>query len=265
MRLGTGSFVAGYFVLGRLGEGAVASAYRVYDESLGREAALKLFPAPLATNLERLRSLRHPNLMPLYAWGEVTDRAWVLTELLEGGSLREKMTGPMALEDAVRILAPLASALDYLHHQGEVHGGIRPERVRLTGYGTPILGGLEFADISGSADYSAPERCLGEAATGWSDVYSLGVLAYELLTGRVPFLGAPAEVAEAHVSRQVPGAGQPRDVEAALHRALAKRPAVRFASAGEFVHTLGGGDHERAEPDTQRLGPLARLLRLHAG
>lgn len=267
LRLGTGSFLAGYFVLGRLGEGSVASAYRVYDEGLGREAALKLFPLPLAGDLERLRSLRHPNLLPVYGWGEISDRAWVLTELLEGGSLRERMTGPLLLPDALRILTPLASALDYLHHQGAVHGAIRPERIRLTAYGTPILGGLDFADISGSADYAAPERCQGEQATGWSDVYSLGTLAYELLTGRVPFIGAPAEVAEAHVNRQVPPAGQPREVESAIHRALAKSPAVRFSSAVDFVEALGGADTRaaQAEPDTQRLGPLAKLLRLRAG
>ena len=265
MRLGTGSFVAGYFVLGRLGEGPVASAYRVYDETLGREAALKLFPASLAGDLERARGLRHPNLLPVYDFGQVQDRAWVLTELLEGGSLRERLAGPLPLDEAVRLLSPLASALDHLHQQGVVHGAIRPERIRLTAYGTPILGGLEMADISGSADYWAPERCQGEPAATWSDIYSFGVLAYELLTARVPFLGAPEEVAAGHVSLPAPPAGQPREVEAALHRALAKNPAVRFPTAGDFVQALSGGAEHAAEPDTQRLGPLARLLRLRAG
>ena len=162
MRLSTGSFVAGYFVLGRLGEGSVSTVYRVFDEGLGREAALKLTPIEMARDVELLRTLRHPNLLPIHGSGTVQGHVWLLTELLEGGTLRRLTGAPTRLEDAVRILGPLAAGIDHAHRHGLLNGAIRPENVRLTATGVPVLAGYESLDISGSPDYMSPERCLGE-------------------------------------------------------------------------------------------------------
>ena len=259
MRFSTGSFVAGYFVLGRLGEGTVSSVYRVFDEDLGREAALKLTPTELARDVSLLRSLRHPNLLPIHGSGSVQGHVWFLTELLEGGTLRRLIGEPMRLRDAVRLLAPLASALDHAHQHGLLNAAIRPENVRLTGAGVPVLAGFETVDISGSPDYMSPERCLGEAPTTWSDLYSLGVIAYELLTGRLPFIGTPAEIAAAQVTAAPARSGLEPWLEATLTRALAKNPTARFGTGAEFISALEERAPAPAGPEREPGGLFGRL------
>lgn len=260
----TGSFVAGYFVLGRLGEGSASAVFRVFDEDLGREAALKLTPTALARDLSVLRSLNHPGLLPVYGSGSLDTHDWLLTELLEGGTVRGLIGDPMRLTEALRVLEPVASALDHAHRHGLLNGAIRPENIRLNAAGEPVLAGFETIDISSSPEYMSPERCLGEAATTWSDLYSFGVIAYELLTGRVPFTGSPAEIASAQVTAAPAPPGLGGRLDSVCARALAKSPTARYPSASDLVAALAGEPARAAAAPGRASGGLLGRLRLLA-
>src|SRR5206468_4303942 len=186
------------------------------------------------------------------------DIAFLVSDYIDGGTLADQLGSPLPLEYAIGILGPIAGALDYAHARGVVHRDIKPQNVLLTREGTPVLtdfglakivgpgsGMTQAGSLMGTADYMAPELAGGaESAGPAADQYALGIIAYQMLVGRHPFPSDnPLSALMAHVNKPVPlpsqlGVVLPPGVEAALLRALAKKPEDRFARSGDFVRAL---------------------------
>ncbi|MFF3918638.1 serine/threonine-protein kinase [Streptomyces sp. NPDC001852] len=240
----------------RLGRGAMGEVWRAADQLLGRPVAVKLLCAEDAADAERFRleaqtagRLNHPNVVGMYDFGSHQGRLYLVMELVEGWSLAQdrSLRGVLAPQDAAAVVAQVAAGLAAAHRQGVVHRDVKPANVMLTGDRTAKVadfGIARFADeaagsltvtgkILGTADYLAPERALGRPAQPASDVYSLGCVLYELLTGRPPFRGATSlAVVQQHVDAVPPPPvrlrpGTPQPLSDYVLRLLAKDPAHR--------------------------------------
>ena len=259
-----------YRVLGEVGRGSSGTVYRALDTLIGREVAIKSFhtpaggPSPEGLREELLREARsagmlsHPHVVTVYDVAEGADGSWFMAmEYVEGRSLAEILAedGPPDFERAVDWVSQIASALDYLHAMGLVHRDVKPGtvlitaagQVKLTDFGiaSPGRGEADGDDdaVLGTPSYMAPEQILGREITPQADVWSLGALLYELLTGGRAFEGRTVaevvhRVVHAPVPEPEPGSGHPPGVRALLERALAKDPHWRFASAGELAREL---------------------------
>jgi serine/threonine protein kinase len=259
--------------------GGMGDVYRAVDRSLGRTVALKVLAERHALDadvrarfrregLAAARLSTHPHVVTVFDVGEHEDRPYIVMEYLTGGSVHDRIrSSRIPVATAVAWLRQTASALDAAHATGVVHRDVKPanlllderERVQVTDFGIAFAAGLDTltlpGTIMGTAGYLAPEQARGEPATAASDRYALGVVAYELLTGRRPFEGeTPVTVALAHVNAEVPSAqlaepSLPEGVDGVLRRALAKDPDERPASATDFVDELRTAIHE-SEPTT---------------
>jgi eukaryotic-like serine/threonine-protein kinase len=257
-----------YRLVREIARGGMAAVWRARDTLLDREVAVKLLHPQFATDpefLERFRRearaaarLSHPNIVPIYDVGEHDGIPYIVMELVEGDNLKERIRQAAPLSDAeIRAVgATLASTLDYAHRKGLIHRDVKPQNVLLGEDGRPRLTDFGIAQamassgltrtgaVMGSVHYIAPELVRGRTALPQSDIYSLGVVLYEMATGRVPFQAeTDLAVALAHVE-QTPAA--PRalnarlapDLEATILQALAKAPEMRFGSAAEFAEAL---------------------------
>src|SRR5262249_27719213 len=210
--------VPGYEILGRLGRGGMGVVYRARDERLNRVVALKMILAePYAEGPEiaRFRAeaegqarLQHPNIVQIYEVGEAGGRPYFALEYVGGGSLDKRLTGlPQPPHQAARMVETLARAMHHAHLQGLVHRDLKPANVLLTADGTPKItdfglakrlqneaGQPQSGAVVGTPRYMAPEQTGGQTPTVGpaADVYALGVILYEMLTGRPPFLGETA-------------------------------------------------------------------------
>jgi hypothetical protein len=271
-----------YTGLELIGRGGMAEVYKSIHPTLGKPVAIKLLPAPLAAEpdfrhhftreAEVVSKLQHPNIVRLFDFGEDAEAGthYMVMEYLGGkdlgAHLREK--GKLALAEALPLIRQIASALDYAHARGLVHRDIKPSNVMLdsvraglrpapteyravlTDFGiAKILGGrtaMTRTGMLGTFDYIAPEQIEASAnVDGRADIYSFGVLVYEMLTGELPFkhnnVGA---LLLAHLNQPPPDPRDlmpdlPREAAQAVRRAMAKRPEERFAKAGEFAAALG--------------------------
>ncbi len=254
-----------------LGEGAFAWVYRATDADLGRAVALKVLkPAWLndAQALSRFKqeartmaNLHHPNIAVIYEVGEADGQVYLAQFLVDGESLAARLRrGGLAWAEMLRILQPVAAALDYAHSQGVIHRDIKPPNILLAKNGQPYLGDFGLvraaegsASLSASAGgligtpaYMAPEQWEGQPATPATDVYALSCVAVEMLTGRMLFDGStPAVVMKQHLiegprlPEQWP-AGIPAETTAVLQRGLTEKPGERIQSADELVTALAG-------------------------
>ena len=262
--------ITGYEVEALLGRGGMGVVYKARHLRLNRPVALKmLLVGAFAIRAERQRfareaelvaGLRHPNLVQIYEVGDLDGLPYFTMEYLEGGSLAGKLAGtPLPPREAAALSATLAGAVESAHRGGIVHRDLKPANVLLAADGTPKItdfglakslgadSGLTQTDsVLGSPAYMAPEQAEGKAkhVGPFADVYALGAILYELLTGRPPFRGATAletleQVKSAEPvppSRLVPGT--PRDVETIALKCLQKDPARRYASAGDLAEDL---------------------------
>ncbi|HLI28442.1 MAG TPA: protein kinase [Chloroflexota bacterium] len=275
-----GSVLAGRYQLqARVGMGGMAVVYDGQDLLLGRRVAVKLpqpalandpaFRARFANEARAAAALAHPNVVAVYDVGEEAGTPFLVMEFVEGESLRERLQreGPLPSAEIVRIGAAVADALAAAHERGLIHRDVKPAnilltpdgRVRLADFGIALALGADSATrtgtLFGSIHYLAPELIRGEAATPAADIYALGVVLYEMATGRVPYTGDnPLAIAIQHVetaptppSRLAPGL--PAGLEAVIVRALDKQPAARFPSAAALAAAL------RALPEAA--GPAA--------
>ncbi|MFI6438488.1 protein kinase [Streptomyces sp. NPDC050759] len=278
--VGVQGLLAGrYQVQELLGRGAMGEVWRASDQVLGRPVAVKLLRAEEAADAERFRleaqtaaRLNHPNVVGVYDFGSHHDQLYLVMELIDGWSLAQErsLRGVLAPAEAAAVIAQAAAGLCAAHQQGVIHRDIKPANVMLTAERTVKIadfGIARFADdaastltatgkILGTADYLAPERALGRPAQPASDIYSLGCVLYELLTGRPPFRGATSlAVVQQHVGsapappdRLRPEIPQP--LSEYVLRLLAKDPAHR-PTAEQTADWLCGqhGTPRPAEPD----------------
>jgi eukaryotic-like serine/threonine-protein kinase len=259
-----------YRVIERLGSGGMADVYCAEDEQLGRRVAIKLLHRRLAEDqqfVERFRreassaaGLQHPSIVSIFDRGEWDGTYYIVMELIRGRTLKDviRERGPAPPEAAVDVVLQILRAARYAHQRGIVHRDLKPQnvmideegRVKVTDFGIARAGASDMTEtgsVMGTAQYLSPEQAQGRPVDARSDLYSIGVVLYELLTGVVPFEAeSPVTVALKQVS-EVPIPPRERTpavpawLDAVVMRALEKDPARRFANADEFIEALRGG------------------------
>jgi eukaryotic-like serine/threonine-protein kinase len=264
----TGTLIDGrYKVLSRIGSGGMADVYLAEDDLLGRRVALKLLHQRFASDqefVERFRreassaaGLSHPNVVAVFDRGEWDGTYYIAMEYLPGRSLKSVVRehGPLAPQDAIDIVTQIVLALRFAHKRGIIHRDIKPHnvildeegRAKVTDFGIARAGASDMTltgSIMGTAQYLSPEQAQGHAVTEASDLYAVGVVLYELLTGSVPFDGESAvTIAMQQVtaepvppSQRNPAVGPALD--AVVMRALEKDPMQRYATADELLAAL---------------------------
>ncbi len=269
-----------YRVLRKLGSGGMADVYLCEDLTLARRVALKVLSSRFvhdAQFVERFRreakaaaGLNHPNLVAIYDWGEIGGTYFIVMEYVEGETLKQflRRRGRLHGSEAVEIALGLLAAVGYAHRNGVVHRDIKSQNilldasgaVKVTDFGIARAGDAsmtEAGSVLGTAQYLAPEQARGEIVDERSDLYSVGVVLYEMLTGTVPFSGDTAvTVAMKHVNERPPEPaevvpGMPYALNQIVLKALAKDPMLRYQSADEFARDL------RAAQDG---GPIAAAV-----
>jgi serine/threonine-protein kinase len=254
----------------KIGEGGMARVYRGRDIRLNRRIAVKVLHNHYATDpgfLQRFHheaqaaaNLRHPNIVDVYDVGLDGDIHYIVMEYVEGSDLKALLTrnGPLPADQAVAIAEAVAQGLSAAHRMGLVHRDIKPQniivgpagQVKITDFGiakSALSTAMTETGVTfGTADYISPEQARGQAATPQSDIYSLGVTIYEMLTGRLPFVGESSiAVALQHVGEEPPlprmfNPRIPPALESLVLRAMSKEPGARPASAQEFARLLNG-------------------------
>lgn len=256
-----------YQILNEIGRGGMAVVYKAWQPNLKRYVAVKVLPPHFAQDAEFVRrfkeeawnsaNLNHSNIVHIYDTDIQGGYQYIVMELLEGETLQSLISsnGILPLPRAANILAQIASALDYAHSRGIVHRDVKPaniiispeDRATLTDFGiAKALEGTRIASSShliGTPSYMAPEQIQNQGITAQCDIYSLGIVAYEMLTGRVPFDGNTAAILHAHVYQpppplQSPNRQIPHHAEQAVLRALAKSPQERYLSANAFADAI---------------------------
>jgi putative two-component system response regulator len=288
MKVQDGATLGAYRLVERIGRGGMASVYRAYHPALDRYVAIKVMPDYFADDpqyRERFQQearsvarLKHPNILEIFDFGYEDGLAYLVLELVEGGTLADRIGKPVHLRDVVRILEQLAAALDHAHQQGVLHRDIKPSNILIRTDGTPVLADFGLAKMAGTLrrltssgtvmgtpEYMSPEQAADEQIGTRSDLYSFAIVAYEMLTGRVPFdADTPAATLLSHVTKEMPPTRELRGelsahVEDVLRRGLAKKPEERYASAVDFVRALKPAawpDEDRGPSQaTQRIAP----------
>jgi len=268
----TGQSIGRYHIIEQLGEGGMATVYKAFDTQLERDVAIKVIrreafpPEQLERILKRfereakaLAKLSHPNIVKVHDFGEFEGAPFLVMEYLSGGTLKEKMGRPMSWQVAANLLIPVARALHYAHQRGILHRDVKPSNILITETGEPMLtdfGIAKILDIEethtltgsgvgiGTPEYMAPEQGLGRQVDARADIYSLGIILYELITGRRPFTAdTPMAVVLKHINEALPlprkfVPGLPEKVERVILKTLAKQPENRYSDMGKVTAAL---------------------------
>ncbi len=284
-----------YDIVALVGQGGMATVYKGYQPEIDRYVAVKVLPPHPGLDqqfVERFRleartiaRLQHPHILPLYDYGVQDDILYLVVAFIEGGSLNDRIDqGRLALPEIARLLKQIAAALDYAHRQGVIHRDIKPDNILLDREGNPLLADFGIVKLAegesrltitgglvGTPAYMSPEQGRGEVVTASADLYSLGVVVYEMITGKKPYTApTPMQVVLKHMTEPVPSlsaesADVPPGLEAVMQRALAKEPDQRYRSAAEFAdafaHALQSGSSvmvdTRPSPEATRPTPEA--------
>ncbi|NDJ55332.1 MAG: protein kinase [Chloroflexi bacterium] len=263
-----GKRIGQYIVQERIGEGGMATVYRGMQESIGREVAIKVIDSKLASQdstwLDRFHrevqlaaQLPHPHIVPIYDYGQFEGTPYTVMALLEGGTLSDHIetAQQMPIDEALGILKQVGSALDFAHEQGILHRDLKPSNILFDQQGNAYLGDFGLArgtdserlTASGSAmgtpAYMAPDWQQGDL-TSAADIYSFGVILFEMLTGIVPYDGSNVmQVIMAHVNQPVPDIrllrpDLPEGVQWVISSALSKAPSQRYSDARTMLNDL---------------------------
>ncbi|MGB7537673.1 MAG: serine/threonine-protein kinase [Anaerolineales bacterium] len=283
--------ISRYEIRREIGRGGMATVYLAFDPNFGREVAIKILPHELMhdpafrTRFHReartIATLEHPAIVPVYDFGEEDGQPFLVMRYLSGGSLVARIrAGPLPAEEAARILARIGSALDAAHAKGVVHRDLKPANILFDQYGEAYLGDFGIAQLSGGGStltgsmilgtpaYMSPEQISGEKKVdGRSDIYALGIVVFEMLTGQTPFQAdSPIKMMMMHVSTPPPPISEtdaklPPGSAAVLERALAKEPDERYQKAAEFSRAFQDVTAERKAPSaaapTEAAGRMA--------
>ena len=268
-----GQSLGRYHILEQLGEGGMATVYKAYDTRLETDVAVKVIRTEslpqnaVERSLKRfereakaLARLTHPNIVKVTDYGEYEGKPYLVMPYLPGGTLKQKLNGkPMPWQEAIHILLPIARALAYAHEQGMVHRDVKPSNILITHSGDPMLtdfGIAKMLDLEetmdltgtnaavGTPEYMAPEQVTSKTVDHRADIYGLGVVLYEMVTGRKPFQAdTPMAVLFKHASEPLPrpsaiAPNLPQSVENVLLKSLAKKPEDRYQSMGEFEKAM---------------------------
>jgi serine/threonine protein kinase/Tol biopolymer transport system component len=281
----TGQDFDRYHILEPLGEGGMASVYKAYDTRLERDVAVKIIrtdmfiPATLQQVLKRfereaksLAKLSHPNIVSIIDYGEHDGIPFLVMEYLPGGTLKDRLVDQrMAWQESFHLLLPVARALQFSHQQGIIHRDVKPSNILITLSGEPMLSDFGIAKILesgrstgltgtgvgiGTPEYMAPEQWVGNTGPQ-TDIYSLGVVLYEMVTGRKPYVAdTPTAILLKQASDPLPRPRQftpelPASVEKILLKALAKKPENRYQTMEEFITSMEillGGQARMRQP-----------------
>ena len=298
----SGKSIGRYHLIEKLGEGGMAVVYRAFDTNLNCDVAIKFIRMEKLTlegsekararfkiEAQKTASLAHPNIVPVTDYGEEEGVPYLVMRYIPGGvTLKNLMAGQMPFMDAVRLLLPIADALQTAHASGVVHRDVKPLNILIAPSGIPMLSDFGIAKVLevdekidnlttagmaiGTPAYMAPEQWEGKKIDGRADIYSLGVVLYEMITGRTPFQAdtVPAMMVQAlrdplpRPSTFAPGL--PEAVEQVLFKALARDPQYRFSTMTEFSAALQkilllpgpqGGGFYPSQPQTDSLATQA--------
>jgi serine/threonine-protein kinase len=255
-----------YWITEKIATGGMAEVYKATDKVLSREVALKIlnptysensdFIARFKREAKAAANLTHPNIVAVHDWGEEDGTYFIVMEYVKGKNLKEIIneSGPLQVEWAIDITRQVLSALSFAHRKNVIHRDIKPHNILITDDGlvkvtdfgiaqVKLLGERE-KEIMGTAYYISPEQVQGLPATEASDIYSLGVVFYEMLTGKVPFTGStPSQIASKHLKEEpIPphevNFNVPPEVGVIALKAMAKNPLDRFQNADEMKEAL---------------------------
>ncbi|MBI5567765.1 MAG: serine/threonine protein kinase [Chloroflexi bacterium] len=277
----TGKQLGSYQIVAPLGEGGMAAVYQAYQPAMDRYVALKVLPRHFAADpqfvsrfqreAKILARLQHPHILPVFDFGEGDGYTYLVMPFVAGGTLTHLLQGQsLPLGQIRRIISQVGDALDYAHQHGLIHRDVKPSNVLIDERGNCLLmdfglakmveGSLHLTTsgaILGTPAYMSPEQGLGQTIDARSDIYSLGVMVYELATGRVPYRAeTPLAVVIKHINDPLPpprtlNPALPEAVERVILKSLAKTPENRFAAVSEMVRAL-----RAAIPEGQPVAPV---------
>jgi serine/threonine protein kinase len=268
----TGTTIERYKIVRELGRGGMAVVYRATDAMLDRNVAVKIILSENASKekseklLKRfnreaktLASLSHPNIVKVLDYGEYENSPYLVMEFISGGALKSKMGKPIPYSEAAAMLVPVARALQHAHQQKIVHRDVKPENILINDSDQPMLsdfGILKLVDaeeshgltgtgkIVGTPAYMSPEQIRGREVDGRTDMYSLGIVFFEMVTGRKPYnANTPIELSMQHLHDPIPKAKQfvrdlPAEVDQVIAKAIAKNPEDRYPTMTAFAQAL---------------------------
>jgi serine/threonine protein kinase len=285
----SGHTLGQYRLMERLGRGGMATVYKAYQPSLDRHVAVKVLPTYLAhdpdfaARFERearaIAKLNHPNILPVHDYGQKGDLVYIVMRYVPGGTLKEMLDQPLDLDTTVEIITQVGRALDYAHKQDILHRDVKPSNILMAEGKWALLSDFGLAKMVGASvqitktgtgmgtpAYMSPEQAQGTGTDARSDIYSLGIVLFEMLTGRVPFeADTPLAVLLKHLTAALPLPRElkpdiPEPVERVIFKALAKAPEDRYQRAGEMVEALERAVEEaKAEERRPQQEKLAAL------
>ncbi len=261
-----GQTLGQYQVIAQMGSGGMATVYKAYHPRLDRFVAIKMlheafqedknFLARFQREAQIVARLEHPHIVPVFDFDDFNGRPYLVMKYIEGQTLKAVLdSSPMSMDEILRLLPPVGQALDYAHGQGVLHRDIKPSNIiidtknvpYLTDFGLARMATLGESTLSrdvllGTPNYISPEQAMGSRdLDAHTDLYSLGVVLYELVVGRVPFSAdTPFAIIHDHIYRPLPVPSQinpeiPPQVDTVLQKALAKAPADRYNSATQMI------------------------------
>lgn len=264
-----GKNIGQYQIVEQIGQGGMATVYRAYQPSIHRNVAIKILPSQYAQDpsfvkrfeqeAKAIAALEHPHILPVYDFGTQEGLTYMVMRYIKGGTLSNLMGQSLPYDRVVSLVGDVARALDYAHKRGVVHRDIKPSNILIDDNGEPLLTDFGIAkmmagsgatqltgagSVLGTPAYMSPEQAQGVKIDGRTDIYSLGVILYELLTGQQPYRAeTPVAIVLKHVSEPLTpprtiNPNIPDPLERVVIKAMAKEPEQRYQTAGEMQRAL---------------------------